>query len=256
MPRRMQFRSTRVRIAILTLIGAVVALIARGADHQTGEFGGDLNLLRSFVMPARSPAESNWFVDMWEGQTLQSILSMHGLTNNHALFVNCHGKRISSGRFAFYPHQSLLKPNTAPPYYSAADLATVLGPARVRSVHNLVLAACNAEGALSVKEFRKVFPNATNIVHSAAGELGYQPMFVQAIVNSSWNVRCVYEWREKNDRGEFQYVTGHTPVDGAKRFAAYTAELFRPGSDEPFRVQRAGRELLDPDHFRTVASRQ
>ena len=114
----------------------------------------------------------------------------------------------------------------------------------------------NAEGALSTKELRKVFPNATNIVHCIAGELGYQPMYLQAIVNSSWAIKPVYEWREKNDRGEFQYVTGHTPVDGAKRFAAYTAELFRPGIDEPFRVQRAGRELLDPDHFRTMASRE
>jgi len=255
MPRSAQIRSFRVRIAFLTLIGAFVTLLARGAEHA-GEFGGDLNLLRSWVLPSGGAGQSNQYIDMWEGQTLQSILSMHGLTNNHALFVNCHGKRISSGRFAFYPHQSLIKSGMALPYYSARDLANVLGAQRAANVHNLVLAACNAEGALSTKELRKIFPNATNIVHCIAGELGYQPMYLQAIVTSSWNVKSVYEWREKNDRGEYQYVTGHTPVDGAKRFAAYTAELFKPGTDEPFRVQRAGRELLDPERFRAMASRQ
>src|ERR1043166_6552036 len=56
---------------------------------------------------------------------------------------------------------------------------------------------------------------------------------VLAAMNPDRNVRSVYEWPEKNERGEFQYVTGHSPVDGAKRFAAYTAELFRLGSDEP-----------------------
>ena len=255
MSRRIQFRRREVRIGFLTLIGVLVALIVRGAEPR-GELGGDLQLLSSFVLPSRTAGESNDYIDMWEGQTLRSIVSLHGLTNNHALFVNCHGKRISSGRFAFYPHQSLLKPGMAPPYYSAADLGGVLGAARARNIHNLVLAACNAEGALSTRELRKVFPNATNIVHCVAGELGYQPMYLQAIVNSSWSIKPVYEWREKNDRGEFQYVTGHRPVDGAKRFAAYTAEIFKPGAEEPFRVQRAGRELLDPDHFRTMASRE
>ena len=122
----------------------------------------------------------------------------------------------------------------------------MVGPGAVTNIHNLVLAACNAEGVLSTKELRKYFPNATNIVHCVAGELGYQPMFLQAIMSCSWTIKPVYEWRERNEKGQVQYVTGHTPVHGAKRLAPYTAELFRPGAEEPFRVQRAGRELLDP----------
>jgi hypothetical protein len=79
-------------------------------------------------------------------------------------------------------------------------------------------------------------------------------MFLQAIVNNSWNVKPVYEWRERNQQGEFEYITGPVPSPGAKRFAPYLAEMFRPGADTPFRVQRAGRELLDPDRLRNLTS--
>src|SRR5713101_2587269 len=170
-------------VTLLILSVFAMALAVR-ASEERGELGGDFQLLRSAFTPARLPGESNYFIDMWEAQNLQSIVAMNGLTNNHTLFVNCHGKLLSEGRrggrFAFYPHQSLIKPDAETPYYSVRDLAAVVGPANVPQIHNLVLAACNAEGALSTKELRKYFPNATNIVHCVAGELGYQPMFLQA----------------------------------------------------------------------------
>src|SRR5258706_3291645 len=229
----------------LVLIFLISLALTVKATDQRGEFGADLRFLSSFWKPAQTPGESNYFVDMWEAQNLRAILASNGLTNNHTLFVNCHGKRISNGRFAFYPHQSLVKAGSLIPYYSVGDLATLVGCDRLPDIHNLVLAACNAEGALSTRELRQFFPHATNIVHCMEGELGYQPMFLQAIINYSWTVKPVYEWSERNEKGELQYVTGHNPVHGAKRLAPYTAELFCPGVDKPFRVQRAGREILD-----------
>ena len=252
-------RDKQIRTAVLRQRWvALISLIVYGltapanASEERGDLGGDFRLLRSSLISPRVAGESNFFIDMWEGQNLQAVVAVNGLTNNHTLFVNCHGKYLSeggrAGHFAFYPHQSLIKTDAETPYYSVRDLATVVGAANIPTIHNLVLAACNAEGALSTKELRKFFPNATNIVHCVAGELGYQPMFLQAIMNCSWTIKPVYEWREQNEKGQVQYVTGHTPTHGAKRLAPYTAELFRRGVEEPFRVQRAGRELLDPHH--------
>jgi len=100
---------------------------------------------------------------------------------------------------------------------------------------------------LDTQEIRKAFPNATNIVHCASGELGYQAMFFQALVNHSSKVKPIYEWAERNSRGELEYFTAPVATRNAKRFAPYIAELFMPGAMKPFAVQRAGRELLDPD---------
>ena len=241
--------------AVAVLLALGIHLPARSADVK-GEFGSDLRLLSSFFTPARVPGESNYYIDMWESQNLQSIVSLNGLTNNHALFINCHGKRVGSGRFALYPHQSLVASGAEPPCYSVGDIAATMGFAHALDVHNLVLAACNAEGALSTKELRKFFPNATNIIHCEPGELGYQPMYLQAILNCSWTIKPIYEWRERNEKGQVQYVTGHVAVNGAKRLAPYTADIFVPGIEAPIRSQRAGRELLDPEQLRTMASRK
>jgi hypothetical protein len=224
------------------------------SSEKQGEFGGNLGFLRSFYLAPQIQGESNHYIDLWEGQKLRAIISINGLTNNHTLFVNSHGKGMSGGRFAFYPHQSLGWPGGEAPCYSAADLAAIVGEAHIQNIHNIVLAACNAEGTLSATDLRRCFPNATNIVHSARGELGYQAMFLQAIVNNSWNIKPVYEWCERNGQGQFEYITGLTPPPGAKRFAPYVAEIFRSGANDPFQVQRAGRELLDPERRRILTS--
>src|SRR4051812_27739237 len=166
MSRDKQIRSAVLRqtwIALITL--SVYGLTGpANASEERGDLGGDFRLLRSSLISPRVAGESNFFIDMWEGQTLQEVVAANGLTNNHTLFVNCHGKYLSegrrAGRFAFYPHQSLIKPDAETPYYSVGDLATVVGATNAANVHNLVLAACNAEGALSTKELRKFFPNA------------------------------------------------------------------------------------------------
>src|SRR5882672_12049690 len=118
--------------ALLLLLGLVLILLrpkdAKGCDNE-GEFGGDLQLLATAYSGPRLKEESNYFIDMWEGQTLRSVVSINGLTNNRALFVNCHGKRLANGRFAFYPHQNLVKPGTEAPCYSSGDFAALIGEA-------------------------------------------------------------------------------------------------------------------------------
>jgi hypothetical protein len=238
-------------LAIAMSLG--MSLLSHAADKR-GEFGGDLGFLSSCYSPPQVPGESNFFIDMWEGQRLRAAISLNRMTNNHTLFVNSHGKALDNRRFAFYPHQTLLREGFDVPYYSAGDIADVIGYANARAIHNIVLAACNAEGTFSTADLRRYFPYATNIIHSASGELGYQAMFLQAIVNPSWNVKPVYEWCERNEKGEVEYITGPVPIQGAKRFAPYMAEIFRLGANEPFRVQRAGRELLEPEQPRTMTS--
>jgi hypothetical protein len=223
-------------------------------DDESAEPEGDLDLLRRFYTTPRDPQESNYFIDLWEGENLRTVTSIHGLTNNRTLFVNSHGKRTADGGYALYPHQSLLSKDRSVPYYSMADLAGIMGKSAVSNINNIVLSACNTEGALNAKEIRKSFPNATNIVHCAAGELGYQAMFFQALVNHSSKVKPIYEWAERNDRGEIQYLTAPVPNRNAKRFAPYVAELYTPNGTKPFSVQRAGRELLDPERFGNMAS--
>jgi hypothetical protein len=222
--------------------------------EDTGELAGDLDFVRKHYIAPEAAGDTNYFIDLWEGQSLQSLVRSHGLTNNRALFVNSHGKRTEDRRFALYPHSSLGGQEGSGPYYSFADLARMMGPVAVSNVHNIILSACNAEGALDPKEIRKAFPNVTNVVHSSSGELGYQAMYFQAIVNHSSKVKPIYEWSERNERGEVEYLTAPVPAKNAKRFAPYIAELFLPGAEKPFAVQRAGRELLEPNRFQTMAS--
>src|SRR3954464_8430963 len=114
------------RTGLWLVLGLALILLsaknAKGSDGE-GEFGGDFQLLASAYSGPRMQGESNYFIDMWEGQTLRSVVSINGLTNNHALFVNCHGKRLASGRFAFYPHQNLIPTGTEAPCYSSGDFA-------------------------------------------------------------------------------------------------------------------------------------
>jgi hypothetical protein len=113
-------------------------------------------------------------------------------------------------------------------------------------IHNIVLSSCNAEGAFSTSEIRKHFPNATNIMHSAAGELGYQSMFRQVLTSPSWTIEPTYETCIKGRSGKLEYLVGNNPSPKAIRFAPYIAELFVGEALTPFKVQIAGRELLAP----------
>src|SRR5712671_2358452 len=116
------FRATRppVRFALnwLVVAGLTVPLLAgcvrpdgavcsgtRCSQYPVwGEYGGNLNLLRCFYTPPQSSGESNYFIDMQGDEPLRNFALAHGLTNNHALFVLCHGRAIdtpSGSRYGF-----------------------------------------------------------------------------------------------------------------------------------------------------------
>ena len=69
------------------------------ARPARGELGGDLAFLNRFYTPAQGTQQSNYHFDLWEGQTLPTIAHALGLTNNHAVFINVHGRRIAGGRY-------------------------------------------------------------------------------------------------------------------------------------------------------------
>src|SRR2546427_259553 len=69
---------------------------------ELGQLGGDLGLLKRHYSAPKGTDESNYVIDLWEGQNLRTIAQMNGLTNNHALLINCHGRRAENGKYALY----------------------------------------------------------------------------------------------------------------------------------------------------------
>lgn len=229
------------------------------SDLPRGEFGGDINQLRRCYVAPELPEEGNCYFELWEGQRTRPAVLASGLLDARTLFINSHGKAIRSAgktRFALYPHETLAKAGRKASYYSARDLAMVIGPERAAQIHNILIAACNAEGAFDAAELRRHFVNATNITHAAAGELGYQPMFLQTFLAESDNIRPLYEVAHRGAMGAREYLITAQPRERATRFAPYIAELFEPGAKRPFRRQIAGRELLDPSGATWLAARE
>lgn len=196
-----------------------------------------LDLNDHLVGPAIK-GESNFYLDLWQPPKMRVIAPGSGLTNNHALFINSHGKGIKTKdgiRFVFYPHHEIGKGD-----FSIADIAAAIGANNVPKIHNLVIAACNTDSAFDVSEVRKHFPNATNIIHSAPGQAGYQEMLFQMLLADSSQIETLYQSRGDDDDFE---ITNH-PVRSSKKLAPYVASLFLPGKPKPYRTQKAGRELL------------
>lgn len=190
--------------------------------------------------------ESDHFLDLWESQNLRSIILSSGLRDTHTLFINCHGKAIKTTcgkRYVLYPHEDLLHEPTTPVFY-LQDLAALLGQTNAARIHNIVLSACNVEGALELSALRTCFVNVTNIIHSRAGHEGYQPMLFQMLLNKSSHVETLYERPVKNKSGDVEYEISNRPHRGAKKLPPYVAALFKPGAVRPHRTQIAGRELL------------
>lgn len=161
-----------------------------------------------------------------------------GLTNNHALFINSHGKGVKTKggvRHVFYPHEEIGNGE-----FFIEDIAAAVGAENVAKIHNIVISACNVDSSFNPKEVRTHFPNATNIIHSAAGQAGYQEMLFQLLLAESSQIETLYQSRDDDD--DFEIT--NTPVRGSKRMAPYVATLFRPGNSEPYGTQKAGRELL------------
>lgn len=228
------------------------------AGVERGEYGGDLDFLRRHWTAPEAPGESNHYIDLWSPAGLPVLARVNGLTNNHALFVDSHSKAGCSSRgtgFGFYPRATLVAPGARTPYFSAQDLATVLGPEKAATIHNIVLAGCNEEGRLRSSEFRRHFLNATNITYMEPGKLAFKPMFYQAIVLPSAEIKPLYgkPRRVSADRIECDIVD--EPRRGTRALGSYIADLYLPGGRKPYQTRKAGRELLEPPRVTTVASR-
>lgn len=223
-------------------------LVSARSEERPGEFGGDLEFLRSHYTGPQSRAESNHYIDLWSPSGLVKLVQQNGLTNNRALFVDSHARSGFSwhgGRYGVYPHRDLLAAGQKTPAYSAKDLASLLG-ASAMEIHNLVLIGCNSEGRLRSQEFRKYFINATNITYMAAGELAFKPMFLQAISRNSSDVEPLHGRIRVVSAYRTEAVISGASMPGFAPLGAYMADLYLPGAKKPFRRQKAGRELLVP----------
>jgi hypothetical protein len=242
------FRQFWILPLIVGLYFAALRQAAGAISHAAmGEFGGDLNLLASFCSGPKGPGESNYYIDMWAGQYMEQIARLNGLTNNHALFINSHGKGIREpgrNRFGFYAHQKVLKGKAESRLYSVRDLAEVLGGEKAAAIHNVYVAACDLESSFSASEIKRFFVNVTNVVHTPKGEAGYQPMFYDAMVNPSSEIRALYESKVHGPAGRITFEVGNDPAAGARKLKAYVADLFTATGKKPYRTRIAGRELL------------
>ena len=220
-------------------------------EDPLGDYGGDLAFLREYHEGPRARGESNHYFDLWdETSTLPVLARVNGLTNNHALIIDSHGKaglsRHGSG-YGLYPGERLVPPGSQTPYFSPRDFAAVLGPQIAASIHNIVIAGCNLEGRLRSAEFREAFPNATNVTYMTPGELAFKPMFYQAIVEPSAEVRTLYgRPLPQSTPGRYECRVQRAPTLDAHPLGVYIADLYLPGAPKPYRTVRAGRELLAP----------
>ena len=229
----------------------------RGAAKERGEYGGDLGFLRRFHVGPQSPSESNHYFDLWSPGALPALARFNGLTNNRALFVDSHGGagfRWHGRGYGLYPRESLLQRGQETPGFSPGDFARVLGLDHAAAIHNIVIAGCNEEGRFRSQEWRRRFVNATNITYMTPGKLAYKPMFYQAIVTLSSEIKPLFG-RER--RGSERSACGieREPSPGADPLGAYVADLYLPGARKPYRTQRAGRELLEPERAAMTALR-
>jgi hypothetical protein len=219
------------------------------AGMERGEYGGDLGFLRRFHVGPQSSAESNHYFDLWSPGALPALACFNGLTNNRALIVDSHGSagfRWHGRGYGLYPRETLLQRGQETPGFSPADFARVLGREQAAAIHNIVIAGCNEEGRFRSQEWRRHFVNATNITHMTPGKLAYKPMFYQAIVTFSFEIKPLFG-RGSRGFGSACSVE-REPSSGAEPLGAYVADLYLPGARRPYRTQRAGRELLEPEH--------
>lgn len=212
-----------------------------GSLPQKGEYGGDLNILREFTSGPANPKESNYFIDLWDNGQLKDYARQHGLTNNNALFVISHGggiQTVAGPRYAYFPEKKG-SATSVKTLFSARDLARVLGSERVANIHNLVIAGCNFDNTFSAAELRLLFPNATNVVHSLPGKNAHETLFRHALIYASRDVQTLYLQPDHFNPGLFDDKWRE------KKVQPYVAELFLPGALWPYKIQTAGRELLE-----------
>jgi len=232
-------------------IGAREHRSATGTSPSSlGEFRGDLEFLRDCHTGPDREGGSNHYFDLWRSGALPVLTRVHGLTNNHALFVDSHGKGGCSKRgsgYGFYPSEAILEPGQKLSYFSAGDFAAILGPTNAAMIHNIVLAGCNEEGRFRSSEFRRHFINATNITYMSPGELSFKPMFYQAITLPSHEIKPLFGKLRRLDRRHVATEILDRSVPGAQPLGSYVSDLYLPGASKPYRTRKAGRELLEPE---------
>jgi hypothetical protein len=222
---------------------------ARSPGERRGEYGGDLSFLGRYHVKPHRPTESNHYIDLWSPGELPTLARVNGLTNNRALFIDSHGRsgfRWHGRGYALYPRETLVRENERTPYFSARDVASILGKETAATIHNIVIAGCNEDGQFRSSEWRRHFVNATNITYMTPGKLSFKPMFYQAIVSRSTDIRpCFGKLRRVGERIDCDIEQAASP--GTEELGAYVADLYLPGGRKPYRTQRAGRELLEPE---------
>ena len=241
--------------------GVVLVVSARsvgkegGGDEERGEYGGGLGFLRGFHVGPQSPSESNHYFDLWSPGALPALARCNGLTNNRALIVDSHGSagfRWHGRGYGLSPRETLLQSDQRTPGFSPADFARVLGRDQAAAIHNIVIAGCNEEGRFRSHEWRRHFINATNVTYMTPGKLAYKPMFYQAIVTPSSEIKPLFG-RERRNSDRTERSIERDSSAGAEPLGAYVADLYRPGARNPYCTQAAGRELLDPERPLTIA---
>jgi hypothetical protein len=224
--------------------------LARSAVTIKGEHGGDLDLLRRCWTPPGNAGESNHYLDLWSPNSLPILARVNGLTNNRALFIDSHGGQAElqshGDAYSFHPRASILVPGEKMSYYSLSDVAAILGSENSVEIHNVVLAGCNEAGRFRSQDVRRFFVNATNITYMTPGELAFKPMFYQAIVLPSSEIKPLYGKIKRTTRGRTECAFTEGPKRGARPLGVYLADLYVPGAQNPYRTLKAGRERLDP----------
>jgi hypothetical protein len=236
-------------LVVCFLIGCTTHNSASGTRRMWGEYGGKFQQLRLGYSPPQGPHESNHFIDLISGTSVQQFARAHGLVNNNALFVFSHGKAVmtpAGRRYAFLTGLKGEPPADNAMAFSPLDLARVLGRDRARRIHNLVLAGCNTENMFYPDELLQYFPAVTNIIHAEPGTDAYEATFQHALTHHSREVAGLY--RDPEVAGMVRF--GRSPRSvGARNLVPYVARLYAPGSRRLLRIQVAGRELLDPAAF-------
>jgi hypothetical protein len=225
---------------VLTLLLRIVVFVSLGvvSGLSTEVVAAKSDFLKQHLVGPNVKGETNFYLDLWEPPKMRVIAPASGLTNNHALFINSHGKGVKTKRglrYILYPHEEV-----GTDKFFIQDIAAAVGTHNVAKIHNIVISGCNTDSSFSTKEIRKYFPNATNIIHSAPGQAGYQEMLFQLLLSDSSQIETLYQSRDDDDELEIT----NRPVPGSTRMAPYVASLFLPGKPEPYRQQKAGRELL------------
>jgi hypothetical protein len=242
-----------VRPVGLVVVGLLAGCATENPGGRTGakwgEYGGKLEVLRAAYSPPQNPEESNHFIDLIAGSSVREFARAQGLLNNNALFVLSHGRGVMTAvgrRYAFLSGFKGEPPAENAVAFSPRDLARVLGRKKAGRIHNLVLAGCNSGNMLYPSELLQYFPAVTNIIHAEPQTDAYEATFCRVLTHHSSEIKDLFRGPEVNGVVRF----GTTPkTAGARKLAPYVARLYKPGSNRPFAVQVAGRELLEPSRF-------